>query len=88
MHSVGSSNPRKANHQYPVTANEYPEDARALWIKFKGREWIVMHHTDHFTAFPGDSRKVTKNQLQNLFNYLKSEGFISDDDKPTQEPTP
>jgi len=67
-----------------VIADEYPEDARALWIKFKGREWIVMHHSNHFTAFPGDNRNVTPQQLKNLFSYLKSEGFISEDDKPTQ----
>jgi hypothetical protein len=67
-----------------VTSNEYPEDAKALWIMFKGREWIVMHHGTSFTAFACDERQVTQKTLRNLFNYLKSEGFISDDDKPTQ----
>jgi hypothetical protein len=67
-----------------IAENEYPEDARALWIMFKGREWVVMYHGNHFSAFPADNRKVTPKQLQNLFNYLKSEGFISDDDRPTQ----
>jgi len=51
---------------------------------FKGREWVVMYHGNHFSAFPADNRKVTPKQLQNLFNYLKSEGFITDDNEPTQ----
>jgi hypothetical protein len=60
-----------------VITNEEPEDARALWIMFKGREWIVMFNGDYFTAFASDNKKVTKRQLNNLFNYLKTEGFIN-----------
>jgi hypothetical protein len=65
-----------------VITNEEPEDARALWIMFKGREWIVMFHGDHFTAFASDDKKVTKRQLNNLFNYLKTEGFINQQPPP------
>jgi hypothetical protein len=65
-----------------VTINEEPDEARALWIMFKGREWVVMYHGDHFTAFPGDNKKVTKRHLDNLFNYLKTEGFINHQNQP------
>jgi hypothetical protein len=72
-----------------VTTNEYPEDARALWIKFKGREWVVMYHNNHFSAITDDNNDVTPKHLDNLFSYLRSEGFINDKGQPpeNQQPT-
>jgi len=67
-----------------VTTNEYPEDARALWIMFKGREWVVMYHGNHFTAFAGDNNEVTPKQLDSLFSYLRSEGFINENGEPPE----
>jgi len=66
-----------------VTVNEYPEDARALYIQFKGREWVVMYYPGHYFAYPLDNKPATPNQLQNLFGYLVQEGFINQDDKHT-----
>ena len=69
-----------------MIANEYPEDARALWIEFKGREWIVLHYGTSFTAYAGDNNPVSSKEVQRLYHYLKQEGFISPDDKPTNNP--
>jgi hypothetical protein len=64
--------------------NEPHPDAHALWIKFAGREWIIMHHTEHFQAIPADNRRVKKSDIQKLFRYLVNEGFINDDGYPPQ----
>jgi len=61
---------------------ELPDDARALWIMFQGREWIVMHYTGHFQAIAGDSREVKETEVKNLFRYLVNEGFIEEDGNP------
>jgi len=66
-----------------VTANEYPEDARALWIKFKGREFVVMYYPGNYFAYPVDNGSLTPQELQNLFRYLVGEGFINEEDKHT-----
>jgi hypothetical protein len=69
-----------------IANNEYPEDAKALWIMFKGREYIILHWSDHFTGYPCDNLPCTKKETQRLYRYLKQEGFISDSDKPTNNP--
>jgi hypothetical protein len=70
-----------------VTANdEIPEDAHAMWIQYKGREWVVLHHGSAFTAYPGDNNPVHAKEVKGLYNYLKHEGFISPDDQPTINP--
>jgi hypothetical protein len=66
-----------------VITNEEPEDARALWIMFKGREWVVMHSNGSFHAYANDQKKVTKRHILNLFNYLTTEGFINQQPPPT-----
>jgi hypothetical protein len=66
-----------------VTANEYPEDAKALWIQFKGREFVVMYHPGKYFAYPVDDKPIKKKELQILFSYLVQEGFINQDDKHT-----
>ena len=53
-----------------MIANEYPEDARALWIQFKGREFVVMYHPGKYFAYPVDNGPITKKELQILFRYL------------------
>ena len=83
MYSDGLSKPRNPNHQSNVIADEYPEDARALWIQFKGREYMVMYYPGKYFAYPVDNGKVSKKELQNLFGYLVKEGFINEDDKHT-----
>lgn len=83
MHSDGLSKPRNPNHQSNVIANEYPEDARALWIQFKGREFVVMYYPGKYFAYPVDNGPITKKELQNLFRYLVKEGFINEEDKHT-----
>jgi hypothetical protein len=60
-----------------VITNEYPEDAHALYIMYKGREWIVMHSVGNFHAIAVDEGKVTKKEIQKLFDYLILEGFIN-----------
>jgi len=65
-------------------ANVNPEDASALWILFRGREWIVLHNEHHYTAFPADNRRATKAQADKLFSYLKSEGFIDEKNQPNK----
>ena len=81
MLSDGSLKPKKAN-QVSSVSNE-PEDASALWIMYRGREWIVLYSENSYTVFPADNRKVTKKHLDKLFSYLKSEGFINERNKPT-----
>jgi len=83
MRSDGLSKQRNPNHQSNVIANEYPEDGRALWIQFKGREFVVMYHPGKYFAYPVDNGKITKKEIQNLFRYLVKEGFINEDDKHT-----
>lgn len=61
-----------------------PDDARAMWIMFQGREWVVMWNGKHYTAFAGDNRRVTPKQLDKLFYYLKSEGFIENQEPNNQ----
>jgi hypothetical protein len=64
--------------------NEPNPDAHALWIKYAGREWIIMHHTGHFQAIPADSRKVKQQDIRRLFRYLVNEGFINEGGNPPQ----
>jgi hypothetical protein len=66
-----------------VNSESHP-DAHALWIKFAGREWIIMHHTGHFQAIPADSKNVKPSDVKKLFRYLVNEGFINDDGNPPQ----
>jgi len=63
-----------------------PDDCRALWIKFGGREWIILHHGFSFIAYPGDNNPVDAKEIKRLYRYLRQEGFISDQDKPTNNP--
>ena len=86
MHLDGSSKQKNQNLPSSVTANEYPEDAKALWIMFKGREYIILHWSDHFTSYPCDNLPVTDKEIQRLYYYLKHEGFITDSDEPTPNP--
>ena len=83
MHSDGSLRQKNRNHLSNVTANEYPEDAKALWIQFKGREFVVMYHPGKYFAYPVDDKPIKKKELQILFSYLVQEGFINQDDKHT-----
>lgn len=83
MHLDGSLKQKKANPPSFVN-NELHPDAHALWIKFAGREWIIMHYTGHFQAIPADSRKVKQQDIKKLFRYLVNEGFINDDGHPPQ----
>jgi len=68
-----------------VIANEYPEDAHALYIKYKGREWIIMHSSNSFHAISADEKEVSEQEVRNLFTYLIAEGFIND---PNQNQPP
>jgi len=69
-----------------IANDEMPDDCRALWIKFKGREWIILHYGSAFTAYPGDNNPVDAKEIKRLYRYLRQEGFISDQDKPTNNP--
>ena len=85
---LGGLSKQKRESQVSSVANETPDDAHALWIMFKGREWIVMHYTGHFQAIAGDNRRVKEEDVKNLFRYLVNEGFINDNGeppKPTKE---
>jgi len=64
--------------------NESHPDAHALWIQFAGREWIIMHHKNHFQAIPADNRRVKELDVKKLYRYLCNEGFIDDDGNPPQ----
>jgi len=56
--------------------NEPNPDDRALYIQFKGREWIVLYSKNNFLATPADHRRVKEQEVRNLFQYLTNEGFI------------
>lgn len=55
-----------------------------MWIKYNGREWIVLHHTSGFYAVSNDEKKATEKEIQRLFHYLVEEGFINQ--PPNQPP--
>ena len=65
----------KVNHPSSVTNEPNPDD-RALYIQFKGREWIVLYSKNNFLATPADHRRVKEQEVRNLFQYLTNEGFI------------
>jgi len=79
MPLVGSLSQKKGNHPSGVTSED-DDDSRALWILFKGREWIVLWKDSSFMATPGDNRKVEESEVKNLFRYLNDEGFINKDE--------
>ena len=83
MRWAGSSKPRNPNHHSSVIANdEMPDDCRAMWIQFKGREWIIFHYGTTFTAYPSDNNPTDSKEVQRLYKYMRQEGFILDQDKP------
>jgi hypothetical protein len=65
-----------------VIAEPPDDDAHALYIKYKGREWVIMHSGDSFHAVAADEKMVSENEVRNLFGYLVSEGFINDPNQP------
>jgi hypothetical protein len=70
-----------------VKNNEIPEEAHALYIMFKGREWIIMHSSSGFHAIAADEYKVQKKEVNALFGYLVAEGFINNPQSPPQHQT-
>jgi len=63
--------------------NEHP-DAKALWIVFKGREYVVMWYPNNYFAYPVDNGQIQEKEIRNLFRYLGKEGFMNDNEKPPQ----
>jgi len=59
-----------------------PDEAHALWIMYRGREWVCLWNDSGFTLFPGDTRGATKQHADQVFKYLHEEGFINEDDMP------
>ena len=52
---------------------------KALYIKFKGREWCVwLSPADELIAIPVDEKVTSENELQALTEYLCEEGFFLD----------
>jgi hypothetical protein len=82
MPLAGSSKQQLVN--LPSNGIDNQEDAYALAITYRGRDWIVLFTgSGQFTAFPADHRKSNIHQARKVMEYLKVEGFINpEDDKP------
>lgn len=53
------------------------QEDKALYIKFKNREWIVWTtKKDGLMAIPGDEKPCSKDELFKLESYLYTEGFF------------
>ena len=51
----------------------------ALYIKFKGRGWVVWHNNqDELIAIPEDEKPYNHLDLESLQGYLQEEGFFSE----------
>jgi hypothetical protein len=54
-----------------VLLNEQGDnESKALWIKFRGREWVILWHDSVFNAVPSDSMPVYPQQIEQLRSYL------------------
>lgn len=66
------------NLPYPELNNE--EDGYALYIKFRGRDWIIIYKgIGDFVAVPADQKQTKKQEAENVINYIIKEGFIDED---------
>jgi len=60
----------------------YPElndgDNRcALFIKFRGRDWIIISEGEgDFLAIPANNQQAKLKEAENVMNYIIKEGFI------------
>ena len=79
----GSSKPPLVN--LPSNGIDSPEEGYALFITYRGRDWIVLYKDEgNFTAFPADHKQSNSNQARKVMEYLINEGFIDPkDNTPT-----
>jgi len=64
---------------------EEPEDGKALFITYRGRDWICLWSKSGYTLFPADSKGAFRPEADAVYRYLKGEGFIDDDDQPAEK---
>jgi len=48
----------------------------SIRIVFKGREWCAWSSPGGFFAIPKDEKEFNEQNLQELYHYLKVEGFF------------
>ena len=62
----------------PSNGIDSPEEGYALFITYRGRDWIVLYKDNgNSTTFPADHKQSNIHQAKKVMEYLLKEGFIS-----------